>query len=120
MSLFDIFSIMSGRSFCEEPIEALEIADSVNPKLREALKELHSFIWRDGALPLKYKHLIALALSICRGVEEKQAHKVLRRAIDSGATPDEVIETLLVVAWVEGIPAFVASRSILEALKGKE
>jgi alkylhydroperoxidase/carboxymuconolactone decarboxylase family protein YurZ len=60
---------------------------------------------------LKYKHLIALALSICQGVEEGQARKVLARALEAGATKDEMIETILVTA-------LVASKSIPEKLLG--
>lgn len=109
---------MSRARGCKEPIEALEVAGKVDPQLREAIRSLYSTIWRDGALPLKYKHLIALALSICRGVEERQAHKVLARALEAGATKDEIIETILVTAWVAGIPTLVASKSILEKLLG--
>jgi len=56
---------------CKEPIEALEVAGKVDPQLREAIRFLYSMVWREGALPLKYKHLIALALSICQGREER-------------------------------------------------
>ncbi len=103
---------------CKEPIEALEVAGKVDPQLREAIRSLYSLVWRDGALPLKYKHLIALALSICQGVEEKQAHKVLTRALEAGATKEEIVEAIVVTSWVSGIPALVASRSILEKLSG--
>jgi len=103
---------------CKEPIEALEVAGKVDSQLREAIKSFYSMVWREGALPLKYKHLIALALSICQGLEEKQAHKVLARALEAGATKEEVVETILVTTWVAGIPALVASRSILEKLLG--
>ncbi|MHC1600940.1 MAG: carboxymuconolactone decarboxylase family protein [Candidatus Nezhaarchaeales archaeon] len=108
---------MSQARGCKEPIEALEVADRIDPQLKDAVKALYSFIWRDGALPLKFKHLIALALSICHGVEEKQAHKILARALEAGATREEIIETILVVTWFSGVPSLVASRSIIESLK---
>jgi alkylhydroperoxidase/carboxymuconolactone decarboxylase family protein YurZ len=109
---------MSRARGCKEPIESLEVADKVDPQLREAIKSLYSTIWRDGASPLKYKRLIALALSICQGVEERQARKVLARALEAGATKDEMIETILVTARVAGIPTLVASKSIPEKLLG--
>jgi len=101
----------------KRPIEALGIANRIDPNFRDAIEALYSSIWKDGALPLKIKHLIALALSICHGVEEKQAHKILARALEAGATKDEIIETILVVTWFSGVPALVASRSIIESLK---
>lgn len=102
---------------CKEPIEALEIADKISPQLKDAIRSLYSIIWRDGALPLKFKHLIALALSICYGVEEGQAHKIMVRALEAGATKEEIVETILVTTWLSGIPALVASRSLLEKLE---
>ncbi|MEM2213979.1 MAG: carboxymuconolactone decarboxylase family protein [Candidatus Nezhaarchaeales archaeon] len=102
---------------CKEPIEALEVANKISPQLKDAVSSLYSTIWRDGALPLKFKHLIALALSICYGVEENQAHKIMTRALEAGATKEEIVETILVTMWFSGIPALVASRSLLERLK---
>lgn len=108
---------MSQVKGCKEPIEALEVADEISPQLRDAIRSLYSIVWRDGALPLKFKHMIALALSICHGVEENQAHKVMTRALEAGATKEELIETILVTTWFSGIPALVASRSLLERLR---
>ncbi|MEM0217543.1 MAG: carboxymuconolactone decarboxylase family protein [Candidatus Nezhaarchaeales archaeon] len=108
---------MSQFKGCKEPIEALEVANKIDPQLKDAVSSLYSTIWRDGALPLKFKHLIALALSICHGVEENQAHKIMTRALEAGATKEEIVETILVTTWFSGIPALVASRSLLERLK---
>jgi hypothetical protein len=40
-------------------------------------------------------------------------HKVSARALEACVTK-EVIKTVLVTAWVAGVPTFVASRSMLE------
>jgi alkylhydroperoxidase/carboxymuconolactone decarboxylase family protein YurZ len=42
-------------------------------------------------------------------------HKVSARALEACVT-EEVIETILMTAWVAGFPTLVASRSMLEKL----
>jgi AhpD family alkylhydroperoxidase len=67
---------------------------------------------KDGALPAKFKELLAIALSIANHCEPcLRVH--LRRALELGATAEEVAEVLGVTVLLMGGPADVWTRQAL-------
>ncbi|MGQ9706368.1 MAG: carboxymuconolactone decarboxylase family protein [bacterium] len=72
-------------------------------------------IMKDGALSTKVKELIATALSIA--VHCEPCIKVhIKRAVENGATKDEVAETLAVTLLMCGGPSDVWTRRVIEEI----
>ena len=117
-----IAKIKSTRGFMHPEWEHSALA---NPDMMEAYEALSSQIFRPDdsearpALPLKYRELFVCAIQAMRGEKELLTVHV-RRALQMGATPDEVremFETILLpagaIAWVNGV------RSLLRVLAEK-
>ncbi|MGQ9478394.1 MAG: carboxymuconolactone decarboxylase family protein [Candidatus Bipolaricaulia bacterium] len=87
------------------------------PELWRAYSGFAAEALKDGALPAKFKELVAIALSIASHCEPCiRVH--LRRALELGATREEIAELLGVTVLLVGGPADVWTReAILEELK---
>ncbi len=83
----------------ENPLAPL---DKLDPLMREHLKEMSDFIYGPGALPKKFKILIAMAFDAAHGAD--QGVKALARAaICEGATNEEIAEVLRVAYHLAGV-----------------
>ena len=94
-----------------EPVAQLRNAI---PGVFKAYADMHHAALSDGALPVKTKELIALAIAItreCDGCIARHARGALRH----GATADEVAETIGVTILMNGGPATVYGPRALEA-----
>jgi AhpD family alkylhydroperoxidase len=91
------------------------------PELWRAYTEFAAEALKDGALPAKFKELVAIALSIA-GHCEPCIRVHLRRAIELGATAEELAELLGVTVLLVGGPADVWPREAIwgELKKAKE
>ena len=97
----------------ENPLQAIQKLD---PELTKVYGEIRQMAFNDGALPRKYKILIALALDANHGVEAGVA-ALAKQAIESGATKEEIKEAIR-IAYVVGGGAclFTASAALKEVV----
>ncbi len=79
----------------------LEIIEKLDPGLFDSVSLNRDFTFKDGALPVKTKYLIALALDASKGAENGvRALSLL--AIKHGASKEEIMEALRVANFVGG------------------
>ncbi|MBT9259833.1 MAG: carboxymuconolactone decarboxylase family protein [Clostridiales bacterium] len=86
------------------------------PETLQGFGALHKGATQEGALSLKVKELMALAIAIavhCEGCIACHVHDALK----AGATPEEVVETIGVAIMMGGGPAVVYGGLALEALE---
>jgi 4-carboxymuconolactone decarboxylase len=79
-----------------------------HPEIAEALRNVGSLCSNSGPLDQKTQHLIQLGIAV--GIASKggvRSHT--RRALDTGATKAEIIQTVLLSATIIGFPAMIAA-----------
>ncbi|MGD0056655.1 MAG: carboxymuconolactone decarboxylase family protein [Methanomassiliicoccales archaeon] len=87
---------------------SLELLAKQEPHVIQAMYKLKNEIFKDGALSIKQKELIATALSCllkCEICLEVHA----QRAKDAGATKDELREAMTVAMYMAGPSAVIWS-----------
>src|SRR4030067_1512934 len=82
----------------EHPLKTLGKRD---PKLARLIEETQQLAMSDGALPKKFKILIAMSLDAAHGVNDG-VNSLARAAMQAGATKEEIAEALRVVQFVCG------------------
>jgi len=95
----------------ENPLKVLEKLD---PELFKLVENTSKFALADGALPRKFKLLIAMALDASVGAV--QGVKALaQEALRAGATKEEITETLRVAQYVSGVGSvYTAAQALKE------
>jgi AhpD family alkylhydroperoxidase len=94
---------------------SLEQIAEQQPEVIRAMYRFKNEVFKDGALSFKEKELIAVAVTAvlkCDGCFELHS----RKAIEAGATKDQVRESLLVAMYLVGPSAVVGMPSIDELL----
>ncbi|MFX0069852.1 MAG: carboxymuconolactone decarboxylase family protein [Candidatus Hermodarchaeota archaeon] len=87
-----------------------------SPEVFKSFVELNKTAFKDGTLLKLHKELIALGISIVTNCEPCiQNH--IRKAFESGASEQQIIETIEVSIEMGGGPATVASRFALKVLE---
>jgi alkylhydroperoxidase/carboxymuconolactone decarboxylase family protein YurZ len=94
-----------GGNMAHEPLKVLEKLD---PSLLELTKRSSDFALSEGALPRKFKLLIAMALDASKGAEGG-VRALAKSALQAGATKDEIAETLRVAFYIAGVGAVYTS-----------
>jgi alkylhydroperoxidase/carboxymuconolactone decarboxylase family protein YurZ len=80
----------------------LKILEKLDPELLKLVESTSEFALDDGALPKKFKLLIAMALDASRGAA--QGVKALaQEALEAGATKEEITEALRVAQLVNEV-----------------
>lgn len=93
------------------------LADKFGDDFGNMISEYHHEIWReDGAIPLKYRYMIALATAIFDN-NDTRAKLELRKAINHGATKAELLEVLKQQVWMKGSPTLVQIAPLLEMIE---
>jgi 4-carboxymuconolactone decarboxylase len=69
----------------------------------EALEHLGSVVRAAGPVEARYAHLIQLAAAIAIGAEGA-THSHVRRALNAGATGDEIVHSILLLTCTLGYP----------------
>ena len=93
-----------------QPIEALD------PRLMKMMQDTRDLALGEGALPRKYKFLIAMCLDAADGASDGVA-SLARAAMRAGATKEEVGEALRVAQYICGAGAiYTAAKGIKETL----
>jgi len=82
----------------------VSLAERLAPEFGRLIADYHGRIWgREGAIPLKYKYLMALATAVT-GRERERALLETNKALAHGATTEEIRETLELAVWLGGSP----------------
>jgi alkylhydroperoxidase/carboxymuconolactone decarboxylase family protein YurZ len=97
----------------EHPLKTLEKLD---PKLVSMVEEMRNFAFREGALPKKYKFLMALAI-LTSQLADEGIKTFAQAAMQAGATRDEVAETLRLAYYHSGASGiFTANHALQDIL----
>lgn len=83
----------------DDPLKPFETLD---PKLRDLVRDTNTFALADGALHRKIKFLIAMALDAAHGTVEG-TRALADQAIKAGALKEEIAETIRVAQYISGV-----------------
>jgi alkylhydroperoxidase/carboxymuconolactone decarboxylase family protein YurZ len=98
--MYDIMKSISKEANMEEhPLSTLE---KIDPKLMEHLEEANSLVYSEGAMPKKFKLLIAMAFDAAQGAEGG-VRALAQQAMREGATQEEIAEALRVAYHLSGV-----------------
>ena len=86
------------------------------PTMMAALDVLSDEIYTDGALPCKFKHLLALGIALRAGCTTCIIGHT-KQAIESGATADEILETTSVAMIMSGTTAHGEGLRVVKVLE---
>jgi alkylhydroperoxidase/carboxymuconolactone decarboxylase family protein YurZ len=90
----------------------LTVFEKLDPELLKVVENTREFALTDGALPRKYKFLIAMALDAAHGAVQGVT-TLAQAAMRAGATKEEVAETLRVAQYVSGAGSiYTAARAL--------
>jgi len=92
----------------------LKIFEKLDPELLKLVENTRELALADGALPKKFKLLIAMALDASHGAV--QGVKALAQAaMQAGATKEEITEALRVAQYVSGVGSvYTAAQALKE------
>ncbi|MDD8025442.1 MAG: carboxymuconolactone decarboxylase family protein [Acidobacteriota bacterium] len=97
----------------EHPLAPLE---RIDPEFIKKIGEMDALVYADGALPRKFKLLIALAFDAAQGAE-KGVQALAGRAMAAGATKAEIVDALRVAYQLSGVGAlYVAAHGLKDCL----
>jgi alkylhydroperoxidase/carboxymuconolactone decarboxylase family protein YurZ len=88
-------------------------------KSMDAIEKLGKAVRKEGPLDEKTAHLIQLAAAAAIH-SEGAVHSHARRAMEAGATPDEICHALLLLTSTIGFPLVSAALSWVEGVIGME
>ena len=97
----------------ENPLEMIKDAD---PELFNLTEITRNTALGEGAIPLKYKLLIAMALDAAEGAENG-VMVLAMQAMAEGATKEEVMETVRIAHFISGVGSvYTAARGLKDIL----
>jgi alkylhydroperoxidase/carboxymuconolactone decarboxylase family protein YurZ len=98
----------------EHPLAPLQKLD---PELIAHLQATDPLVFADGALPRKFKLLVAMAFDAAAGAEGG-VRALANAALQAGATRQEIAETLRVAYHLTGVGTlYTASRALKELVE---
>ena len=98
----------------EHPLDTLRKLD---PELMAHLQATDPLIYDDGALPKKFKLLVAMAYDAAAGAEGG-VRSLAHAALQAGATQKEIAETLRVAYHLTGVGTlYTASRALKDVVQ---
>jgi AhpD family alkylhydroperoxidase len=100
----------------DELTKLMERLGTKNPEIMNGFNTLHEVSIKEGKLSSKIKELIALGIAItvrCDGCIAFHVHD----ALSSGATSEEIVETIGVAILMGGGPSVVYGCEALEAME---
>ncbi len=95
--------------------KANEKLDLKLPDVEKAFMDLHSAVFSDGNLSVKQKELIAIGISVAIRCSPCIRNHV-SKAIEAGASKEEILETASVALLMRGGPAIPYVRELIELL----
>ena len=96
----------------ENPLSTLEKLD---PKILEHLKATNALIYCEGAIPKKFKLIMALAFDAAHGAQGG-VRALAEMAIKEGATKEEIAEGIRVAYHLSGVGALYTASLALKEL----
>jgi alkylhydroperoxidase/carboxymuconolactone decarboxylase family protein YurZ len=96
----------------ENPLSTLEKLD---PKILEHLRATNDLMYSEGALPKKYKLIMALAFDAAHGAHGG-VRALAEMAMKEGATPQEIAEGIRVAYHLSGVGALYTASIALKEL----
>ncbi|MBN2324982.1 MAG: carboxymuconolactone decarboxylase family protein [Spirochaetes bacterium] len=99
----------------EERIRLFERFKQVLPEVGFAVLGMLDTIYKDGALDAKTKYLIALAVALKAGCTNCILAQTTR-ALETGATKEEILETVSVVVAMSGTTGTAESLRVIKLL----
>lgn len=98
------------------PEHPLKVFQKLDPKLLKLVENTSEFALADGALPRKFKLLIAVTLDASHGAVGGVT-ALARSAMEAGATKEEIAEALRVGQYVCGVGCiYTAAQALKEVL----
>jgi len=93
----------------------LKILKSLDPELLKLVENTSEFALADGALPKKFKLLIAMTLDASLGAVQG-VRALAQAAIQPGATKEEIMEALRVAQYISGVGSVYTAAQALKEL----
>ncbi len=92
----------------------LDVFKRTDPEFFQHVDDTREFALSDGALPKKFKLLIAVALDAAAGTVDG-VKSLTQAALTAGATKEEITETLRVAQYISGVgTTYTAGRALAE------
>ena len=95
--------------------DPLQVIEKWDPELIRLVRDNRDFVFAEGALPRKFKLLVAMALDASKGAVGGVA-ALARMAMEAGATREEVAEALRVAQYVCGVGSVYTAAHAFEDL----
>ena len=94
----------------------LKVFEKLDPEFLRLVEDTCNFALSDGALPKKFKLLIAMALDASHGAVQG-VKSLAQAATQAGATKEEIREALRVAQYISGVGSvYTAAQAIEEIL----
>ncbi|MCH4888577.1 carboxymuconolactone decarboxylase family protein [Acidaminobacter sp. JC074] len=94
------------------------VAENFGDEFQETIQSYHKQIWDEGVIPLKYRYMIAMATAIFDD-NEQRAKLEMRKAIDSGASREELLEVIQQQIWMKGAPTILQVAPLIQIINKK-
>jgi len=95
------------------------VAENFGEEFSRRLADFHGDVWsEEGAIPLKYRHLMALATAVFEG-NDKRSRLEIVKSMNEGATRKELMEVFKQQVWMKGSPVLVQIAPLIEMIDQK-
>lgn len=94
------------------------VAENFGEEFQETITSYHHQIWGEGVIPKKYRYMIALATAIFDN-NEQRAKLEMRKAIQEGATKEELLEVIKQQIWMKGAPTILQVAPLIQIINQK-
>jgi len=107
------------KAFVQRHNAGMRQAKKELPEMAQGFREMYRGIMKDGALSMKEKELMAVAVGMALQCEACVVLHI-RGALHAGASRQEVLETASVVVMMQGGPGYAYLPEVVEALDAFE
>jgi alkylhydroperoxidase/carboxymuconolactone decarboxylase family protein YurZ len=97
------------------PDHPLKVFEELDPELLNLVENTRKLALDEGALPRRFKLLIAMALDASHGTVEG-VKALAHAALQAGATKEEIRETLRVAQFISGVGCVYTAAHALKEL----
>jgi alkylhydroperoxidase/carboxymuconolactone decarboxylase family protein YurZ len=97
----------------EDPLQVIMDSD---PEFSALIGKTRQNAFSQGAIPLKYKFLIAMALDAAEGAADG-VRVLAMQAMEEGATSEEIMEAVRIAQYISGVgSAYTAAKGLKDVL----